>query len=143
MTVSVKTARRLWDLYPLFSEREQEERQIANVWRSIIDRYGESQTIVEGLEESRKRMAMFRELRLEIRKALDLMSPTMQEVIRLRYMTDGRNPTYYEIGQKVGYCEVYIKTMEREACRRLAASLSSMQSPAVVEYIQQLEDWRV
>ena len=88
-------------------------------------------------------MAMFRELRLEIRKALDLMSPTMQEVIRLRYMTDGRNPTYYEIGQKVGYCEVYIKTMEREACRRLAASLSSMQSPAVVEYIQQLEDWRV
>lgn len=143
MTVSVRTARRLWDLYPLFSEREQEERQIANVWRSIIDRYGESQTIVEGLEESRKRMAMFRELRLEIRKALDLMSPTMQEVIRLRYMTDGRNPTYYEIGQKVGYCEVYIKTMEREACRRLAASLSSMQSPAVVEYIQQLEDWRV
>ena len=143
MTVSVKTARRLWDLYPLFSEREQEERQMANVWRSIIDRYGESQAIVEGLEESRKRMAMFRELRLEIRKALDLMSPTMQEVIRLRYMTDGRNPTYYEIGQKVGYCEVYIKTMEREACRRLAASLSSMQSPAVVEYIQQLEDWRV
>lgn len=143
MTVSVRTARRLWDLYPLFSEREQEERQIANVWRSIIDRYGESQAIVEGLEESRKRMAMFRELRLEIRKALDLMSPTMQEVIRLRYMTDGRNPTYYEIGQKVGYCEVYIKTMEREACRRLAASLSSMQSPAVVEYIQQLEDWRV
>ena len=143
MTVSVRTARRLWDLYPLFSEREQEERQIANVWRSIIDRYGESQAIVEGLEESRKRMAMFRELRLEIRKALDLMSPTMQEVIRLRYMTDGRNPTYYEIGQKVGYCEVYIKTMEREACRRLAASLSSVQSPAVVEYIQQLEDWRV
>lgn len=143
MTVSVRTARRLWDLYPLFSEREQEERQMANVWRSIIDRYGESQAIVEGLEESRKRMAMFRELRLEIRKALDLMSPTMQEVIRLRYMTDGRNPTYYEIGQKVGYCEVYIKTMEREACRRLAASLSSMQSPAVVEYIQQLEDWRV
>ena len=131
MTVSVRTARRLWDLYPLFSEREQEERQMANVWRSIIDRYGESQAIVEGLEESRKRMA------------LDLMSPTMQEVIRLRYMTDGRNPTYYEIGQKVGYCEVYIKTMEREACRRLAASLSSMQSPAVVEYIQQLEDWRV
>lgn len=143
MTVSVRTARRLWDLYPLFSEREQEERQMANVWRSIIDRYGESQAIVEGLEESRKRMAMFRELRLEIRKALDLMSPTMQEVIRLRYMTDGRNPTYYEIGQKVGYCEVYIKTMEREACRRLAAYLSSMQSPAVVEYIQQLEDWRV
>ena len=143
MTVSVRTARRLWDLYPLFSEREQEERQIANVWRSIIDRYGESQAIVEGLEESRKRMAMFRELRLEIRKALDLMSPTMQEVIRLRYMTDGRNPTYYEIGQKVGYCEVYIKTMEREACRRLAASLSSMQYPAVDEYIQQLEDWRV
>lgn len=143
MTVSVRTARRLWDLYPLFSEREQEERQMANVWRSIIDRYGESQAIVEGLEESRKRMAMFRELRLEIRKALDLMSPTMQEVIRLRYMTDGRNPTYYKIGQKVGYCEVYIKTMEREACRRLAAYLSSMQSPAVVEYIQQLEDWRV
>lgn len=143
MNVSVRTARRLWDLYPLFSEREQEERQMANVWRSIIDRYGENQAIVEELEESRKRMVMFRELRLEIRKALDLMSPTMQEVIRLRYMTDGRNPTYYEIGQKMGYCEVYIKTMEREACRRLAASLSSVQSPAVVEYIQQLEDWRV
>ena len=54
MTVSVRTARRLWDLYPLFSEREQEERQVANVWRSIIDQHGESQAIVEELEESRK-----------------------------------------------------------------------------------------
>lgn len=142
MTVSVRTARRLWDLYPLFSEREQEERQGTNVWRSIIDRYGESQAIVEELEESRKRMVMFRELRLEIGKVLDQMSTAMQRVIRLRYMMDGRNPTYYEIGQKMGYCEVSIKTMEREACRRLAASLSSVQSPAVVEYIQQLEDRR-
>lgn len=142
MNVSVKTARRLWDLYPLFSEMEQEERQVANVWRSIIDRYGESQAIIEELEESRKRMAMFRELRLEIGKVLDQMPAAMQKVIQLRYMMDGRSPTYYEIGQKMGYCEVYIKTMEREACRRLAASLSSMQSPAVVEYIQQLEDRR-
>lgn len=77
MTVSVKTARRLWDLYPLFSEREQEERQVANVWRNIIDRHGESQAIVEELEESRKRMTMFRELRLGIGKALDQMPAAM------------------------------------------------------------------
>ena len=70
------------------------------------------------------------------------LTAAMQKVIQLHYMMDGRSPTYYEIGQKMGYCEVYIKTMEREACRRLAASLSSMQSPAVVEYIQQLEDRR-
>lgn len=142
MTVSVKTARRLWDLFPIFPEREQEEREAANAWKRIIDQYGDSQAMAEELEESRKRMAMFRKLRSEIGKALDQMPAAMQRVIQLRYMMDSRSPTYYEIGQKMGYCEVYIKTMEREACRRLAASLSSMQSPAVVEYTQQLEDRR-
>jgi DNA-directed RNA polymerase sigma subunit (sigma70/sigma32) len=59
------------------------------------------------------------ELRLDIEKALSLLSPQEEKVIRLKFGLDGPQMTRKQIGEFFGVTNVRIMQIEQKALRKL------------------------